>query len=124
MANLAPQQDRYDFKPEISLIHLATLQYKVFYSLKTPQPINLVEMEAGDGCCKLPLKAAEEDDEEIQEVTASLATEISLDASTAVVLLELDGIFLTEEQRTALIPFSIVKMFFALIPTYFWNDFS
>lgn len=90
--NLAPQRDRYDFEPDISLIHLATLQYKVFYCLKTPQPINLVEMEAGGRCCKLPLKAAEED---LQEVTASLATEISLDASTAVVSLKLNGIFLT-----------------------------
>lgn len=52
-------------------------------------------MEAGGRCCKLPLKAAEEDNEEIQEVTASLATEISLDASTAAVSLELNGISLT-----------------------------
>lgn len=54
----------------------------------------------GDGC-NLPLKSTEEEEEEIQEATASLADakEISADAAVGAVLSEL--ITLKEEQRTA-----------------------
>lgn len=45
-------------------------------------------MDAGSNCCNLPLKSTEEDRDETQEVTVSLAAakEISLDAAAAAVL--------------------------------------
>lgn len=53
-------------------------------------------MEAEGNCCKLPWKATEEDEEETQEVTESLAAaeETSMEAAVGAVLSGLDCIFL------------------------------
>lgn len=51
--------------------------------------------EAEGNCCKLPWKATEEDEEETQEVTESLAAaeETSMEAAVGAVLSGLDCIF-------------------------------
>lgn len=52
-------------------------------------------------CCKLPLKAREEDEDKKQEATASLAvaTKISTDAAVAAVLSKLDSTFISKEEQ-------------------------
>lgn len=57
-----------------------------------PVSVLLVAATAGSGCCELPLKATAEDEEEIKEVTVSLAEakETSVDAAVARGLSELD----------------------------------
>lgn len=89
---------------EISILksHTSILpaQLKVFlFCLSVPQPISfvLVMMKAGSNCCKLTLKATEEDEEEFREVAAS---NISVEAAIASVLSKPDGTFtLKAEQR-------------------------
>lgn len=62
-------------------------------------------MKPGSKCCKPHSKATEEDEEEIQELTASPAdtNKISMIAEGAAVSSGLDGIFaLKDEQRAVL----------------------
>lgn len=50
-------------------------------------------MEAKGNCCKLPWKATEEDEEETQGVTESLAAAEETGTAVGAVLSELDCIF-------------------------------
>lgn len=81
-ANLANQLGRWDFKSEISYIHLDELQFQVFsagFNIKCANnPM-------------LPLKTKDEDKEEENEVTANVAA-ISVNAAIAAVLSEVDGV--------------------------------
>lgn len=69
----------------------------------SPQPIIclLVLRKPGNSYCKLPLETTEEDKEERQEVTTSLAAaeEISADAAVAAALSEPDCIFTIKEHH-------------------------
>lgn len=108
--NLTQQPD-YDFTSEISPSFLPTSNRKRFLSYW-----DLISCKSrGKKHCELTLKATEEEEEETQEVTASLAKETSMGAA---VLPELDGIYtLKGGQRTALIGWT------TLLPTGFSKSF-
>lgn len=77
----------------------------------------LLWQKAGSDHGKLPLKTTEEDEEEIEEATVSLAAakQPCVDAAVAELLPEPDGVFTwKQEQRTALKVFSSVEKMFSL----------
>lgn len=83
----AAQLDRCDFKSECahSSWSRSTLNcFQLVLVLKEPVSVLLVVTQAGRDGCKLPL-TTEEDEEELQEATVSLAVvkEISVDAAVA-----------------------------------------
>lgn len=61
----------------------------------------VVGTKAGSNCCNLPPEAPEEDEEETQEMTMSLAdaNEISIDAALMEVLLVADGVLTLKEVK-------------------------
>lgn len=61
--------------------------FSVDHSIPKPISFLFFVTKTGGNCCKLPVKATEEDKEILQEVTASLAAvnEISMDAAPAAV---------------------------------------
>lgn len=87
----------------------------------------LVVTEAGGGCCKLLSKAPQED-EGIQDATASLAAaaeEINAYAAVAAGLSELGGIFILNQERgTALKAFPWCKRCFNFTADRLWREFS
>lgn len=83
MLTFALQLNRGDSNSEISLILLATVE--VFSAgLRTSLPVSFVSvvMKPGSNSCKPPLKGVEEEEEEVQKVTWSVAAaeEMSVDA--------------------------------------------
>lgn len=61
----------------------------------------VVRTKAGSNCCNLPLEGPEENEEETQEMTTSLAdaNEISIDAALTEVLLVADGVLTLKEVK-------------------------
>lgn len=75
----------------------------------------------------LPLNIKEEDEEEIQEASTSLAgaKKISLGAAVATLLAEPDGIFtINGKRRTALKGLSWWERCYRFTPDRLWQDFS
>lgn len=76
------------FNSETLLIHLVNLPQKAFsIGLRICFPVSLllVVTKAGGNYCKLSFKAPEEDEEELQEGTASLVADKEINVGATVV---------------------------------------